>query len=183
MLLVVALASLPLAHISPLAVDVTTADGSRRVVHVVDADALPVQVCARRADSAAAPVCGDVVADRYGLHARVDVTDDDGLVYELVVTRFDARTYAPAAVAGGFAVATVLAVVGATAASIASSSLAVDDDVAAALDEGISERQDVSDRVGQVAVGLWIGAAAGAVATSVATYFAVADAQQRYPHE
>ncbi len=100
------LAAVVVAAISPVTIDVATNDGVHRAVEVIDADATVVQVCARKRD-VEGEVCGDVVSDRYGLRAVVDVRDDGDLTYALRVTRFDARTGAPAAVAGGFVVVAV----------------------------------------------------------------------------
>ncbi len=173
----VLLASAAAANISPVGVEVETADGSRRIVHVVDADATPVRVCARALDPVEKTerVCADVVADRFGARARLDVVDDGDLVYEFVVTRFDARADAPAALAGGFAVATALSVIGAVvASSVAVSYGSADVLLSGAVDPGT--RDEVAVNAAALATGLWIGSAVGVVATGVAALFAVTEA-------
>jgi hypothetical protein len=101
------------AAISPVTVTVTTADGSSRAVHVADADALPVQACARDAHRPDAVVCAPVVASRGGLQASIDVTDTVDTRYALRVERFDARSDSLSAVAIGFGVAAGASLAGA----------------------------------------------------------------------
>jgi len=93
------------ATISPVGVEVTTKDGSVRLLHVADADATPTQVCARRVDSDDGAVCAPVTMAGDKLVAALDVDDSVDTRYVVRATKSDMRTNSVGAVAVGFGVA------------------------------------------------------------------------------
>jgi hypothetical protein len=164
----IVIAAVVAAAMSPLGIDVVTADGHRRLVPVADADATAVEVCAWSGDSDAAPVCAPVVTNRHGWTASVNVADREGLRFTVRATRFDARSAAPAALAAGLGVTAVGCVVGALAAGSVAASVGV---VAGATLNG-----DVDAVATNLAVALWLGAGSAAVLGGLAAAVAVADA-------
>ena len=169
MLLLAATFVAAISPISPLTIDVTTRDGAHRAVEVTDADAAPVQVCAHRRNQADAPVCGDVVSDRYGLRANVDVVDDGEVVFDLRVTRFDVRAGAPAAVAAGFGALAVAAGVSAVVLGSLSASGAVDAGAAGAAPVASAD-------VSGLALVCWTVSGASVVGAGVAGFIAWGEA-------
>lgn len=170
-MLVIAIAAAVAAAVSPLGIDVVTADGHRRLVPVADADATAVEVCAWHADSDVEPVCAPVVADRQGLSAAVNVDNSEDLRFTVRATRFDARTAAPAALAVGLGITSVGCVIGALAMGSVSTS------VGTVLVSGAAPTtQDTADAAGAISVGLWLGAGTAAVLSGVATAVAIIDA-------
>ncbi len=161
------------AAISPLAIDVTTRDG-HHIVPVTDADATVLRVCASRVGIDGEEVCADVVTDRHGSHAALDVVDSDDLRLRVATTRYDARSTAPAAIAIGFGVGTALAGVGAVVATgIAFSSPSTFGGTANAAPFG-SQLQNLAFNA---ALGLWVATGAGVVGTVIASVVAVGDAE------
>lgn len=165
------LAAAAVAALSPLSVDVVTSDGVHRAVAVSDADATPVQVCARKR-GVAGEVCGDVVSDRFGMRAAVDVEDHGDLDFSLRVTRFDARAGAPAALAGGFA---VLAVGTGVSAFVLGAVAAADVDVAAsaAVDDN---GEGGAGATASLSLSLWTLSGAAALGAGIASYVAWSEA-------
>lgn len=164
--MLLSLATVVAVAVSPVTIDVTTKDGSRRAIEHLDADATPVKVCAKKRNSADEPVCGDVVSDRYGVSAHVDIVDDGDVVFSTLVTRFDARAGAPAALAGGLGVAAVLCASGAYFFGVVSIE-PVEGSVT-----GLLEPQEPSGQFGQASLLLWASAGAFAIGSGVAGYFA-----------
>jgi len=159
------------AAVSPLTVEVTTRDGHRIGVPVVDADATALRVCGRRGDGD--EVCAPVVSDRHGSYAALDVDDSDDLHLRLASTRFDARSAAPAAVAIGAGAGTVIVAVGAIVATAVANSSADTNGIAGAVDTTSGQ---VKDAAGAAAIGLWVATGVGVVGTVIATMVAVGDA-------
>ena len=166
----IVVAAVVAAAISPVGIDVVTADGHRRLVPVADADATAVEVCAWSSDSDAAPVCAPVVTNRHGWTASVNVADREGLRFTVRASRFDARSAAPAALAAGLGVTAVGCVVGALAAGSVAAS--VDTNVVA----GATLSSDVGAVATNLAVALWLAAGSAAVLGGMATAVAIVDA-------
>jgi hypothetical protein len=151
--------------ISPVTVEVTTRGGHREALHVADADATVLRVCAH--EEGTADVCAPVVVDSSGAHAALDV-DHRAVRFSLVRTRFDARSAAPVAVAVGCGAATALAATAALAVThVALGGGTPSDGVSTATATSTAEAFT------PLAGALWVAAGVGAVGTAVATVAAI----------
>lgn len=154
------------AFVSPVGIDVVTADGVHRLVPFADADGLPAEVCAVDVDKDAAPVCGAVVADRAGARAAVDAKDHGQLRFVVRAKRFDARPDSPAALAGGAALATALVGVTAVTCSVIAAT------------PSTPGAADTQGALGAVGVAMWGATAVGTVATGILAYATYTDANE-----
>lgn len=161
------------AAVSPLTIDVATSDGLHRAVEVTDADATPVQVCARKRE-VPGEVCGDVANDRYGLRAVVPTKDEGDLTFSLRVTRFDSRFGAPAALAGGFALLSVAT--GVSAFVVAGIASGAPDPAAAASTAVDPPVVDVRSPLSALSVSLVVVSGAAALGAGIAGYVAFTEA-------
>jgi hypothetical protein len=162
------------ATISPVTVEVITRGGHREALHVADADATVLRVCAH--EDGVADVCSPVVVDATGAHATLDV-DHRVVRFSLVRTTFDARSATPAAIAvgcGALTAASTLAAV--TATSLALSAPTASDVVSAASDVDTVPATLTAEAFTPIAAGLWLVAGASAVGTVVASVVAVSAA-------
>jgi hypothetical protein len=167
------------AVVSPVGIDVATRDGSHRLLEHIDADTTVVEVCARRRDKADAPVCAAVVDDRSGARVTVDIDDTGDLVFSKVVTRFDARTAAPAALAAGLGLTAIITgVVAASASLYAASGGPSDGNIT-----GVSGAVDVQPgaaEAGSLAVALWGASIASGAAGIIVGVAAWSEANERH---
>lgn len=168
------------AVVSPVGIDVATKDGSHRLLEHLDADTTVVEVCAHRRDKADAPVCAAVVDDRFGARVAIDIDDTGDLVFKKVVTRFDARTAAPAALAAGLGLTAVITGTVAAGASLYAASGVADD---AGDANGVSAAVDVhpgAAEAGSLAVALWGASIASGAASIIVGIAAWSEANERH---
>lgn len=174
--MLVAAALFVAANVSPVGIDVVTNDGRHRVLSHADADSTVVEVCARHKDGKGAAVCGAVVDDRFGQRVSLDIADSGDLVFSTVFTRFDGRAAAPAAIAGGLAVVSVIS--GCVALGLAQYASATTDVGVAAAAPAVAVPG--ADAAGALAVAVAGGAVVAGAAALVVGYAAWNEATERH---
>ncbi len=164
------------AAVSPLTVAVATNDGALVAVHVADADAEPVEVCAADVvDGRAGPAtCAPVVVEGERLLARLDRPSSSTMRVSIKSTRQAWRGVTNAVVATGLAGVSAVCFGTAIALSVGAGAVG-GGDVSAAVDVG-GVNGATAGALNTAATVMVVGGAVAAVSAAAVGFFAVIDA-------